>query len=178
VFKPALDYQDMVAGGKEQRREHDFFPVAVEKAAEEEAAEDMQWIKVPAHHDFKAAYFRGLRGAIFLMDAGNVARVKRVLGRKEKKWSHVLAYEFAYLAVGVNRKTLAPAQLYARINAVFYFFADKVDGESKKSLFNTVAKRKAHVMLKMVSDGFFVRSTWYCPLHLENQWRRSPNDGS
>jgi hypothetical protein len=36
----------------------------------------IQRIKVRAHHDFKSAYFRGLRGTIFLMDAGDVARVK------------------------------------------------------------------------------------------------------
>jgi hypothetical protein len=75
-----------------------------------------------------------------------------VLERKGKKWIHVLAYEFAL-------KIPAPAQLYARIKAVFNFFANTVDQESKKPVFNAVAKRKAHVILKMVSDGF-------CQIHL------------
>jgi hypothetical protein len=101
--------------------------VAVEEAVkEDEAAEDMQWIKVPKHHDFKSAYFQGSRGAIFLMDEGDKTRGKPVLERKGKKWSHVLAYEFAYLAVRVKRKIPAPAQLHARIKAVFNFFAGKL----------------------------------------------------
>jgi hypothetical protein len=54
----------------------------------------MQRIKVPEHNDFKYAYFRGLRGAILLLDAGYVARVTRVLERKRHNWRHVLAYAF------------------------------------------------------------------------------------
>jgi hypothetical protein len=78
------------------------------------------------------------------MDAGYEARAKQVLEPMGKKWSHMLAYEFAYLDVRVKRKIPAPAQLYARIKAFFDFFADKVNRESKKPLFNVVSKRKEH----------------------------------
>jgi hypothetical protein len=48
----------------------------------------------------------------------------------------------------------SPDKRYARIKAVFDFFAEKVGLESKKSLFNAVVKRKAHVILKFVSAVF------------------------
>lgn len=42
----------------------------------------MDRVKVPTRHDFKAAHFRALRGAIFIMDSGDLKRVKRVLQKR------------------------------------------------------------------------------------------------
>uniref|UniRef100_A0A7R9WEC4 Uncharacterized protein n=1 Tax=Pseudictyota dubia TaxID=2749911 RepID=A0A7R9WEC4_9STRA len=42
----------------------------------------MDRVKVPIHHTAKAAYFRALREAMFLMDATDVRKVKEVLRKK------------------------------------------------------------------------------------------------
>jgi hypothetical protein len=40
------------------------------------ATDNMDWVKVPMPHDFKAAYFRALCAAMFVMDSGDVKQVK------------------------------------------------------------------------------------------------------
>ncbi len=57
----------------------------------------MDRVKVPMRHDFKAAYFRALRAALFIHDSGDLERVKRVLQKKNQKLSHVLAWKYSYI---------------------------------------------------------------------------------
>jgi hypothetical protein len=72
----------------------------------------MDQVKVPTWHDFKAAYFRALRAAMFVMDSGDLKRVKKVLAKKGRKFSHVMAFQFSYIALHVKRKILPLNILY------------------------------------------------------------------
>jgi ribosomal protein S27AE len=114
----------------------------------------MDAVKVPMHHDFKAAYFRALRAAMFLMDAGDVGRVKRVLESKGKSWSRSLAFNFRYLALRIRRRIPPPDVLYKRVKAIFDFFADKVDSTTGMPLFKEKAKERAERVLKMIAEGY------------------------
>lgn len=114
----------------------------------------MDRVKVPMNHELKAAYFQALRAAIFVMDAGDVARVKRVVEKKGKKWASVMAWNFRYIALRVKRVIPPPMVLYYRMKAVFDFFANKLDTDSLKPLFNELAKKKANLVLEMVRYGY------------------------
>jgi hypothetical protein len=115
----------------------------------------MDRVKVPMRHDFKAAYFRALRAAMFIMDSGDLARVNRVLEKKGRKLSHVLAWQFSYIALRVKRTVPPPKVLYARVKAVFDFFKDKVDSQTNQPLFNEAARKKAESVLVNIRLGYF-----------------------
>ena len=85
-------------------------------------------VKVPMHHDFKAAYFQALCAAFFIMDAGDVERVKKIVEDSGRKWSNTMAFNFRYIAQLVRRKVPSPAVvLHSRLEAVFDFFKDQKD---------------------------------------------------
>ena len=92
----------------------------------------MDHVKVPMRHDFKAAYFRALRAALFIHDSGDLERVKRVLQKKNQKLSHVLAWKYSYIALRVKQRIPPPNILYARVKAVFDFFMYKQDSQTNQ----------------------------------------------
>ena len=49
----------------------------------------MDQIKVLMHHELKAAYFHALRASIFILDAGDLEKVKMVLKKKGKSWNNI-----------------------------------------------------------------------------------------
>eukprot|EP00978_Attheya_sp_CCMP212_P017595 scaffold47123_cov39-Attheya_sp.AAC.2 len=61
-------------------------------------------VKVPVHHDAKAAYFRALCDAIFFFDADDIKAVKEVLRRKGRRCDLMLAFNFRYIAERQIRK--------------------------------------------------------------------------
>jgi hypothetical protein len=115
----------------------------------------MDRVKVPMHHELKAAYFRALRGAFFIMDAGDARRVKHVLQQKGRSWSHMTAFNFAYIALRVKRYIPSPMVLYYRVKAVFDFFMDKKDTLTGKPLFHAEAKKAAQRDLAAIRRGEF-----------------------
>lgn len=114
----------------------------------------MDRVKVPMHHDLKAAYFQALRAAIFMMDAGDMARVKRVVEKRGRKWEQLMAFNFRYIALRVKRRIPPANILYHRVKAVFDFFGDKKDAETQKPLFNEAATKKAKLVLEMIRLGY------------------------
>ena len=113
----------------------------------------MDRMKVPMHHDFKAAYFQALRAAVFIMDAGDVERVKDVMKSNGRKWSQAMAFNFRYIAERVRRTIPPPTVLYSRLKFVFDFFQDQKDTKTGSPLFNEKARKKADLVLKAVLRG-------------------------
>jgi hypothetical protein len=58
----------------------------------------MDRVKVPMHHNYKAAYFSALRDAIFLYDSRDKKAVVEVLSQKEKKKDDEIAFNFRYIS--------------------------------------------------------------------------------
>jgi hypothetical protein len=52
----------------------------------------MDRIKVPTHHEYKAAYLRTLRSAFFICDEHDLDLVKAVARGNGQKWEHVMAF--------------------------------------------------------------------------------------
>jgi hypothetical protein len=114
----------------------------------------MDRVKVPMHHDFKAAYFRALRGAIFILNPQDVQNVKDVNNiTMEKEWEKLVAFDFKYIAQRVRRRIPPPEMLFQRLKIVFAHFADKVDAKTNKPLFNASAKHKAALVLHLCKSG-------------------------
>lgn len=123
----------------------------------------MDRVKVPMHHDFKIAYFRSLRAAIFILHPEDVTALKTVLNiTSAKEWNRVLAFNFKYIAKRVRRKIPPPDLLYLRIKRTFDFFANQKDSKTGKPLFNEEAKRKAKLVLELVKSGYLSDPHGYC----------------
>jgi hypothetical protein len=89
------------------------------------------------------------------MDAGDVRQVKHVLQQKGRSWSHMMAFNFAYIASRVKRYIPTPIVLYHRVKAVFDFFMDKKDTLTGKPLFHAEAKKAAQRLLAAIRRGEF-----------------------
>jgi len=114
----------------------------------------MDRIKVPMHHDYKPAFFRAIRAAIFILNPDDVSEVRQALGiATHKSWNKWVAYRFKCIAQRVRRRIPEPDMLYERLKPVFDYFGDKLDAKTKKSLFNAVARQKANAILVMVKSG-------------------------
>jgi hypothetical protein len=115
----------------------------------------MDRVKVPMHHDFKIAYFRALRAAIFLFNPEDVANVKRSLKIETdpKAWDRLLAFHFKFIAERVRRRIPDPDMLFERVQHVFNTFQDTKDAKTGKPLFNEAAKHKSKLVLKLIKSG-------------------------
>ena len=113
----------------------------------------MDRVKVPMHHDFKAAYFAALRSAFFIMDAGDVERVKKVIEESGRSWSKTMVFNFRYIAQRVRRTVPIPSVLHRRVRAVIDFFQNQKDTKTGACLFNEKARKKADLVLKAILRG-------------------------
>lgn len=68
--------------------------------------------------------------------------------------SHVMAFQFSYIALRVKRTIPPPKILYQRVKAVFDFFKDKIDSQTNKPLFNELARKKADLVLISIRQGY------------------------
>jgi hypothetical protein len=114
----------------------------------------MDMIKVPMHHDYKPAYFRALRAAIFILNPDDVFELKCAHGLTDTNWEKMLAYRFKYIAQRVRRRIPAPDMLYKRVKVVFDFFQDQLDSKTQKPLFNELARQKAASVLTTIKSGY------------------------
>jgi hypothetical protein len=113
----------------------------------------MDRIKVPTHHDYKAAYFRALRSAFFICDEHDLDLVKAVARGDGPKWEQVMALFFKYIALRVKRVIPMPAILSRRVRLVFDFFANLIDRVTQEPLFNENAKEMAEIVLEGILRG-------------------------
>jgi hypothetical protein len=114
----------------------------------------MDRVKVPVHHDWKAAYFTAFREAVFMYDKDDKEKVQKVLQSKGKTWDQEVSFNFRYLARRVRRYIPPGAVVTARVRAVFDFFQDKVDGKTGKCLFGGKdAMKKKELVLEALSRG-------------------------
>jgi hypothetical protein len=113
----------------------------------------MDQIKVPTHHEYKAAYFRALRSDFFICDEHDLDLVKAVARGNGQKWVHVMAFSFKYVALPVTRVMPMPAILYRRVRLVFDLFANLIDRVTQKPLFNENAKEMAELVLEGILRG-------------------------
>ena len=114
----------------------------------------MDMIKVPMHHDYKPAYFRALRAAIFILNPDDVFEVKCAHGLTDANWEKMLVYQFKYIAQRVRRRIPGPDMLYNRVKVVFDFFQDQLDSKTRKPLFNEYARQKAASVLTAIKSGY------------------------
>ena len=103
----------------------------------------MDRVKVPMHHDFKPAYFRALRAAIFIFNPHDVAKVKKALKIESdpKAWERLLAFNFKIISETVRRRIPEPELLYERVRHVFDYYQDKKDVKKGKPLFDKKPKK-------------------------------------
>ena len=73
----------------------------------------MDQVKVPLHHDFKPAFFRALRAAIFIFNPHDVAKVKKALKIESdpKAWERLLAFNFKFISETVRQRIPDPELL-------------------------------------------------------------------
>jgi hypothetical protein len=114
----------------------------------------MDRVKVPVHHDWKAAYFAALREAIFVYDTEDKEKVQKVLRSKGKAWEQEISFNFRYLARRVRRYIPPGKVVTARVRAVFDFFQGKEDAKTGKCLFGGKdAMKKKELVLEALSRG-------------------------
>lgn len=113
----------------------------------------MDRVKVPMHHDAKAAFFRALRAAFFLMDEEDLKRVKDVCEKKGWKMSDMLAFKFSYIALRVKRTVPSRRMLYWRVKLVFEQFQNLLDGKTRLPLMNDKQKKNAKNVLEAIKRG-------------------------
>ena len=100
----------------------------------------MDRVKVPVHHEWKAAYFAALRESIFIYDYRDKKLVENVLARKGKTWQEQVSFNFRYIAQRVRRRIPPRKMLHLRVKAVYDYFMNKTDSKTGKPLFNKIAK--------------------------------------
>ena len=77
------------------------------------------------HHQYKALFFRALRGAMFIMHKGDVDKVKAVLhGKAGLTWEKKLAFDFKYITQRVRRRV--PPQLLYIADYVQYLICSRI----------------------------------------------------
>ena len=114
----------------------------------------MDRVKVPVHHDWKAAYFSAFRDAIFIYDTDDKAKVQAVLESLGKTWERETAFNFRYITKRVRRYIPPCKVLHARVKAVFDFFCDKQDAKTGKTLFGGKdAMKKKDLVLEALLRG-------------------------
>jgi hypothetical protein len=133
----------------------------------------MDRVKVPMHHDFKPAYFRALRAAIFIFNPHDVAKVKKALKIESdpKAWETLLAFNFKIISETVRRRIPEPELLYERVRHVFNYYQDKKDVKKGKPLFDKKAKEKSKLVLKLIKSGLLSDPpgySFYCKKREEN----------
>jgi len=85
----------------------------------------MDRAKLPMHHQYKALFFRALRGAMFIMHKGDVDKVKAVLhGKVGLTWEKKLAFDFKYITQRVRRRV--PPQLFYIADYVQYLICSRI----------------------------------------------------
>lgn len=85
----------------------------------------MDRAKLPMHHQYKALFFRALRGAMFIMHKGDVDKVKAVLhGKAGLTWEKKLAFDFKYITQRVRRRV--PPQLLYIADYVQYLICSRI----------------------------------------------------
>jgi hypothetical protein len=114
----------------------------------------MDRVKVPVHHDWKAAYFSALRDAIFIFDVDDKKKVQSVLLSKGKTWEQEVSFHSRYICRRVRRYIPPGEILHGRVKAVFDFFGDKQDGKTGKRLFGGKdAMKKKDLVLEALRRG-------------------------
>ena len=125
------------------------------------------------HHEFKALFFRALRGAIFIMNESDVDNVRCVLDSKpHTSWNKNMAFDFSYIAKRVRRRIPQPKILYNRVKAVFNFFKDKNNSKTNVRLFYDKNKHKFENMMKMIKKGYASD-----PQHISMYIRKTEKNG-
>ena len=114
----------------------------------------MDRVKVPVHHDWKAAYFSAFRDALFIYDTDDKEKVQVVLETVGKTWERELAFNSRYITKRVRRYIPPSKVLHARVKAVFDFFQDKQDAKTGKKLFGGKdAMKKKDLVLEALLRG-------------------------
>jgi hypothetical protein len=85
----------------------------------------MDRVRLPKDHNHKTSHFKAPRSAIFILDPGDVIRIKKVIKRRGQNWEHYLAWNLRYIAAGCRREIPPPQIFFHRIKAVFDFFSEK-----------------------------------------------------
>ena len=120
--------------------------------------------QVPVHHPFKKGYFVALRDAFLAWDEAGLADVKQKIRAHEGwPWANLSAsaksaksaeveaeieskmyYNSKYFTDRVRRRVLPPEALYPRVRAVFAFYGQQIDPDSKKkkSLFDSTVSTR------------------------------------
>jgi hypothetical protein len=114
----------------------------------------MDRVKVPVHHDWKAAYFSAFRDALFIYDTDDKQKVEVVLESMGKTWEREAAFNTRYITKRVRRYIPPSDVLHARVKAVFDFFQDKQDAKTGKKLFSGKdAMKKKDLVLEALLRG-------------------------
>ena len=115
----------------------------------------MDRAKLPMHHEYKALFFRSLRGATFVMNRHDVNKVKEVLNSKTgTNWEKMMAFNFGYIAARVRRRVPPANVVYNCMLVVFNFSKDKVDTQTGVILFHDKNRKKFKNMLDMFRKGY------------------------
>jgi hypothetical protein len=124
----------------------------------------MDRVKVPVHHNWKAAYFLAFRDAIFIYDADDKQKVEAMLESIGKTWDREAAFNFRFITKRVRRYIPPSKVLYSRVKAVFDFFHNKQDERTGKMLFGgkDAMKKKDLVLEALLRWSYQIHKAFLC----------------
>jgi hypothetical protein len=113
----------------------------------------MDLIKITSRHGLKREFSSRLRDALFVMDAMDVERVKRVLDRQGISFAKKLQTNPAWILRRVRRVVPPPQVLYPVIKNLFDQYGGETCARTGLPLFDRKALAKAVNVLKAIQDG-------------------------
>jgi hypothetical protein len=118
----------------------------------------MQRPITPVNHDANKGYYVAFQEAFFAWDPKKLAEVKgklRKSGMKEEEIEAKMYYDVDFFVECCFRRCLGSRLLYWRVRSVFAVWGTKIDGVTRKPLFNNRAWKKANNVLKEILKGCY-----------------------
>ncbi|KAL9536874.1 hypothetical protein MBANPS3_012294 [Mucor bainieri] len=113
----------------------------------------MDMIKPYKKHGLYDEFTRKFSESLFTLDEEDVEKVTRALISKGESWESKLKYERSWVLKRVKRRVADPPTLIPILKALFLSLGPLKDSNSGRALFDKVAWKQAHSVLKIVQQG-------------------------